>query len=55
MFLLAALLLMLYATLIRGKIDMIMSVLFVCLYLVYVVFVLLQDRFFKPLDNQQAA
>lgn len=51
-FLLAAEMVLLYATLIRGAIDMPMSISFIVLYLVYVIFVLCQDRFYKPTDSK---
>jgi sodium/potassium/calcium exchanger 6 len=40
-FLMSALLVLLYSILIRGRIDMPMSISFICLYVIYVVFVLL--------------
>lgn len=43
-FLLIGLLVLLYAIAIRGRIDMPMSILFCCLYFVYVAAVLYQDR-----------
>lgn len=47
-FLLSALLVLLYSMLIRGTIDMPMSIAFICLYLVYVIVVLVQSKYYKP-------
>ena len=47
-FLLLALLTLLYTIMIKGSIDMAYSVLFVCEYIVYVIVVLCLDRLYKP-------
>jgi len=48
------LLTLLYAILVRGKIDMSMSIIFIALYVVYVLVVFLQDRSFERINNSEA-
>jgi solute carrier family 24 (sodium/potassium/calcium exchanger), member 6 len=49
-FLIAAEILLGYAIALRGKLDMLMSVTMICLYLVYVVFVIVQDHYCNSQD-----
>ena len=46
---------LLYAIVIRGKIDMTMSILFIVLYFGYVLVVFFQDRAFEKMNNSEAA
>ena len=49
------LLTLLYAILIRGNIDMTMSILFITVYIIYVLVVFFQDRAFEKQNNTEAA
>lgn len=51
-FLLAAQIMLGGAMALRGKIDMFISLLFLALYAVYVVVVIVQDRYYTPKDGQ---
>ena len=53
LFLILSLLLLLYAIVVRGLIDMIMSVAFIGLYAIYVLVVFQMDRHYKLLENSE--
>ena len=55
LFLLAALILLLYSIVFRGKIDMAMSILFIVLYCAYAVIVVYQDRLHEQEANSEVA
>lgn len=53
LFLIMSLLVLLYAIVVRGLIDMIMSIVFIGMYVVYVVVVFEMDRHYKLLENSE--
>jgi len=53
LFLLLGQIVLLYATLVRGNIDMTTSISFVALYLLYVIVVFIQERYFSFLDSKE--
>ena len=54
-FFMIGLLSLLYAIVIRGRIDTVMSVLFIAMYTGYVLVVFFQDRAFEKQNNTEAA
>jgi len=48
-----SLLVLLYAIVVRGLIDMVMSIVFIGMYVVYVVVVFEMDRHYKLLENSE--
>ena len=53
LFLIMSLLVLLYAIVVRGLIDMIMSIVFIGMYVVYVLVVFEMDRHYKLLENSE--